>query len=162
MNAFATRGTKLMAPAIVGAASGLALYYDNAPAPTFGTVHAAAKNAVDLKKVKEDIADLIENDAEKRGDGTSLTVGATFCKCLVTHIHFPTYAFRPTFMFPDMIFGFTPLTTTPRELLSVWRGTARVPSARRMEVEVRMVLGCVSIRRQAGAPTLDSALLEML
>ena len=73
MNAFATRfGTKLMAPALVGAASGLTLY--NA-SPAFGTtVHAATKPAVDLKSVRQDIADLIEDDAEKRGDGTSLTV----------------------------------------------------------------------------------------
>ena len=78
MNAFATRvGTKLMAPALVGAVSGLTLY-NTSPA-----VHAAAKPAVDLKKVKEDIADLIENDAEKRGDGTSLTVRTTFCELLV-------------------------------------------------------------------------------
>lgn len=34
---------------------------------------ASAPQKVDLKKVKEDIADLIETDAEKRGDGTSLT-----------------------------------------------------------------------------------------
>ena len=73
MNAFASRfGTKLMAPALVGAASGLTLYHAS---PAFGTtVHAATKPAVDLKAVKQDIADLIEDDAEKRGDGTSLTV----------------------------------------------------------------------------------------
>eukprot|EP00591_Stephanopyxis_turris_P012829 CAMPEP_0195516788 /NCGR_PEP_ID=MMETSP0794_2-20130614/8671_1 /TAXON_ID=515487 /ORGANISM="Stephanopyxis turris, Strain CCMP 815" /LENGTH=313 /DNA_ID=CAMNT_0040645471 /DNA_START=126 /DNA_END=1067 /DNA_ORIENTATION=+ len=33
---------------------------------------AATESKVDLKKVKESIADLIEADAEKRGDGTSL------------------------------------------------------------------------------------------
>lgn len=55
-----------------------------APAFAVGTVtlfsispiseaHASAQPAVDLKKVKEDIAELIETDAEKRGDGTSLT-----------------------------------------------------------------------------------------
>ena len=77
MNAFATRfGTKLMAPALVGAASGLTLYHAS---PAFGTtVHAATKPAVDLKAVKQDIADLIEDDAEKRGDGTSLTVCIRF------------------------------------------------------------------------------------
>ena len=73
MNAFATRfGTKLMAPALVGAASGLTLYHAS---PAFGTtVHSATKPAADLKSVRQDIADLIEDDAEKRGDGTSLTV----------------------------------------------------------------------------------------
>ena len=77
MNAFATRvGTKLMAPALVGAVSGFTLY-NTQPA------HAATKPAVDMKKVKEDIADLIENDAEKRGDGTSLTVRSTCCELLV-------------------------------------------------------------------------------
>ena len=74
MNAFANRvGTKLMAPALV--VGGLT-FYNTSPTATC-TVHAAAKPAVDLKRVKEDIADLIENDAEKRGDGTSLTVSAT-------------------------------------------------------------------------------------
>ena len=74
MNAFATRvGTKLMAPALV-VVGGLT-FYNTSPTATC-TVHAAAKPAVDLKRVKEDIADLIENDAEKRGDGTSLTVSA--------------------------------------------------------------------------------------
>lgn len=78
MNAFATRvGTKLMAPALVGAVSGFTLY-NTSPA-----VHAAAKPALDFKKVKEDIADLIENDAEKRGDGTSLTVSTAFCEFVV-------------------------------------------------------------------------------
>ena len=80
MNAFATRvGTKLMAPALV--VGGLT-FYNTSPTATC-TVHAAAKPAVDLKRVKEDIADLIENDAEKRGDGTSLTVRTTFCELLV-------------------------------------------------------------------------------
>ena len=83
MNAFATRfGTKLMPPALVGAASGLTLYHAS---PAFGTttVHAATKPAADLKAVRQDIADLIEDDAEKRGDGTSLTV----CRQFLNYFH---------------------------------------------------------------------------
>jgi cytochrome c peroxidase len=46
----------------------LALYSD----PTT-TAHAKGKNSVDLKKVRASIVELIEDDAEKRGDGTSLS-----------------------------------------------------------------------------------------
>mmetsp|Transcript_35223 Transcript_35223/g.77112 ORF Transcript_35223/g.77112 Transcript_35223/m.77112 type:complete len:324 (-) Transcript_35223:2023-2994(-) len=56
-----------VAPAIVVGGASLALY----SSPLISDVHAS-KAEVDLKAVRQDIADVIENDMEKRGDGTSL------------------------------------------------------------------------------------------
>ena len=48
-----------------------ALYYTAQPRPVF-CKDAASTVAADLPKVKEAILEIIENDMEKRGDGTSL------------------------------------------------------------------------------------------
>lgn len=57
------------APALVAGGASLAFY----ASPLISDVHAS-KAEVDLKAVRQDIADLIEKDMEKRGDGTSLIV----------------------------------------------------------------------------------------
>jgi catalase (peroxidase I) len=54
----------MVAPAAVTLGSGLVLYGTAEP------VHA--KESVDLNKVREAIMQVVESDAEKRGDGTSL------------------------------------------------------------------------------------------
>jgi len=62
-NAARFTATRMMAPAALSAGA-LAIY----ASPD----KAYAKEAVDLKKVREAITDVIESDLEKRGDGTSL------------------------------------------------------------------------------------------
>ena len=58
-------GSRYAAPAATGALLALSL----SPA----VVEAKAEPKVDVSAVKKSIADLIEDDAERRGDGTSLT-----------------------------------------------------------------------------------------
>ena len=63
----ATRlGSRYAAPA---AATGTLLALSLLPA----VVEAKAESKVDVSAIKKSIADLIEDDAERRGDGTSLT-----------------------------------------------------------------------------------------
>ena len=63
----ATRlGSRYAAPA---AATGTLLALSLSPA----VVEAKAESKVDVSAIKKSIADLIEDDAERRGDGTSLT-----------------------------------------------------------------------------------------
>ena len=63
----ATRlGSRYAAPA---AATGALLALSLSPA----VVEAKAESKVDVSAIKKSIADLIEDDAERRGDGTSLT-----------------------------------------------------------------------------------------
>jgi len=68
MNAAARRcASKMAAPAF---AAGTVTLFVMSP---ISEVHASSPPPLDIKKVKQDIAELIESDAEKRGDGTSLT-----------------------------------------------------------------------------------------
>lgn len=62
----AHRLQRMAAPAV---AAGTVALFSLSP---MSEAHASAPS-VDLKKVKDDIAEVIETDAEKRGDGTSLT-----------------------------------------------------------------------------------------
>lgn len=66
ISAAARLGSRHAAPA---AAAGTLLALSLSPA----TVEAKAEPKVDVSAVKSSIADLIEDDAERRGDGTSLT-----------------------------------------------------------------------------------------
>lgn len=66
ISAAARLGSRHAAPA---AAAGTLLALSLSPA----TVDAKAEPKVDMSAVKSSIADLIEDDAERRGDGTSLT-----------------------------------------------------------------------------------------
>jgi len=59
-------GSRYAAPA---AATGVLLALSLSPA----VVEAKAEPKLDVSAVKKSIADLIEDDAERRGDGTSLT-----------------------------------------------------------------------------------------
>ena len=82
----ATRfGTRYAAPAAAsGALLGLSAYSSAAPNATNGSsatstalAEAASavntKSSVDITAIKKSIAELIDDDAERRGDGTSLT-----------------------------------------------------------------------------------------
>ena len=75
----ATRlGSRYAAPA---AATGALLALSLSPA----VVEAKAESKVDVSAIKKSIADLIEDDAERRGDGTSLTgtfVRVSFGVCI--------------------------------------------------------------------------------
>ena len=64
------------APALVAGGASFALY----ASPLITDVHAS-KAEVDLKAVRQDIADLIEKDMEARGDGTSLIVSLDCMIC---------------------------------------------------------------------------------
>ena len=68
MNAAAHFGSRYAAPA---AATGTLLALSLSPA--VAEAKAEAKKMADVSAVKKSIADLIEDDAERRGDGTSLT-----------------------------------------------------------------------------------------
>ena len=70
----ATRfGTRYAAPAAAsGALLALSSYYSDG-AQVKVKAEAAASTVVDINAIKKSIAELIDDDAERRGDGTSLT-----------------------------------------------------------------------------------------
>ncbi len=70
-------GSRYAAPA---AATGTLLVLSLSP----DVVHAKAEAKTDVSAVKKSIADLIEDDAERRGDGTSLT--GTFVRVSYTNV----------------------------------------------------------------------------
>ena len=70
--ASATRfGTRYAAPA--AAASGVLLSLSLSASPPVAAKAEAAAKTVDVNAIKKSIAQLLDDDAERRGDGTSLT-----------------------------------------------------------------------------------------
>lgn len=69
MNAARFTANRMTAPAMVGA---LALYASTSQLSSNEPLVVHAKEAVDLKAVRDEITKVIDTDAEKRGDGTSL------------------------------------------------------------------------------------------